>query len=71
MELTGINFIKAFVDDTEMYRVKRRLCSLEELIKEKETHDHPKRKYKEVINKEIIVSLIPDKKQSVKQSFIG
>lgn len=60
-ELTGINFIKAFVDDTEMYRVKRRLCSLEELIKEKETRDHPKRKYKEVINKDVIVSLIPDK----------
>lgn len=60
-ELTGINFIKDSITTSEMLSVASDTNKWINLFKEKETCDSPKGKYKEIINKDIVAMLIPDK----------
>ena len=59
-ELTGINFLKDFITEEEDREKRNSLWEWGQLTREKETCDSPKDMYKQVLNKNIIVRLIPD-----------
>lgn len=68
-ELTGINFIKDFITTSEMLSMASDTYKWRNFFKEKETCDSPKEKYKEIINKDIVAMLIPDKTTVMSTEF--